>query len=258
MNLQKSHVLNNYLKELANASEDMIAYIDTNICYLAVNDAYAQFHNKSQEEFYGLKVEEIVGKENFPAISQLIQRVLNGEKFTLDGTYTLPDNSIRYEETVFKPVKNSDGTIIGCIATIKDISKQKKEMLNIEASLYEQNELFKMVNNENPDIILIRDYAGKFLFVNDALAKLYATTPENMIGKTDEDFNPNKAQREFFLKNIREVMDTFETVRVYESSTDVNTGEIRYFESIKKPMKDKNGNLNILVIAHDITDMRKK
>jgi len=255
--LQDVNTVNQHLLALANASEDMIAYIDSSMCYLAVNDAYADFHNKPSELFPGLQVEEIVGKANFPAISQLIQRALDGESFTLGGTYTLPNHTTRHEETFFKPVKDSDNSIIGCIAVIKDISKQKEEMLNIEASLYDQHELFKLVNDENPDIIFMRDYEGKFLFVNETLAKLYATTPEEMIGKTDEAFNPNKEQREFYLKNIREIMDKFETVKVLETSTDANTGEIRYFQSIKKPIKDKNGNLRILVIAHDITDMRK-
>jgi PAS domain S-box-containing protein len=157
----------------------------------------------------------------------------------------------------FKPVKNDHNIIIGCVAIIKNISKQKEEVLKIESSLHEQNELFQMVNDENPDIILMRDYDGKFLFVNDALAKLYATTPEEMIGKTDETFNPNKEQRDFFLENIRTIMDKFETEVIYETSTDVHSGEIRYFKSIKKPLKDKHGNLSILVIAHDITDIKE-
>ena len=255
--LEEEHVLKTYLHELANASEDMIAYIDTHMCYLTVNNAYADFHNKPQEIFHGLKVEDIVGKENFPIISKLIQRALNGEKFTLNGTYTLPDNTTRHEETLFKPVKNVDESIVGCIAIIKDISKQKEELLKIEASLYEQYELFKIVNDENPNIILMKNYNGKFLFTNTALATLYNTTPNEMLGKTDADYNSNKEQTDFYLKNIRDIMDRFETVKVFETSTDVNTGEIRHFQSIKKPIKDKDGNLRILVIAHDITDMRK-
>lgn len=135
--------------------------------------------------------------------------------------------------------------------------RKKEEMLRIEDSLYEQVELFKTINDENPDIILMRDYNGKFLYANAALAKLYATTPDQLIGKTDASFNPDKEQRVFYLQNIRDIMDKFETELVYETSTDVHTGETRYFQSIKKPIKDKNGELSILVIAHDITELRQ-
>ena len=246
----------NHLRQLSNASDDMMAFIDTHVCYITVNKAYADFHNKTIDYFKGMHIEDIIGKENYSYISTLLKRSLKGETLTINGTYELPDGNIRYEEMTLKPVITEHETIIGCIAIIKDTSQQKEEVLEIESSLRAQDELFKIVNNENPDIILMRDYDGKFLFVNDALAKLYNTTPSKMIGKTDESFNPNKQQRDFYLKNIREIMDKFETLEVYESSTDVTTGEIRHYRSIKKPIKNKNGNLSILVIAHDITDIR--
>jgi diguanylate cyclase (GGDEF)-like protein/PAS domain S-box-containing protein len=254
--LEQASITIDQLNALVNASDDMMAYIDTDLCYVKVNAAYADFHNKPIEFFTGIKVKDVVGKKNFPQIYTLIQRAFEGESFKINGTYSLENNQIRHEESIFKPVYDDHGMVIACIAVIKDISEEKERFLEIEASLYEQHELFKMVNNENPDIVLIRDYEGRFLFVNKALANLYATTPEKMLGKTDEAFNPNKDQRDFYLENIREIMDRFETVEVCETSTDVKTGEIRHYQSIKKPIRDKHGNLCILVIAHDITDVR--
>ena len=245
------------LRNLADTVKDLLVFIDIHKCYIAVNEAYAKFHNKTVDEFSGVKVEDVIGIENFTHIGPLIQRSLNGESFKISSTYQLPNKKDINGEVSFKPIKNDNNIIIGCVAIIKNISKQKEEVRKIESTLHEQNELFQMVNDENPDIILMRDYDGKFLFVNDALAKLYATTPKEMIGKTDETFNPNKEQRDFFLENIRTIMDKFETEVIYETSTDVNSGEIRYFKSIKKPLKDKHGNLSILVIAHDITDLRE-
>ncbi len=42
-----------------------------------------------------------------------------------------------------------------------------------------------------------------------------------------------------------------------KNSVDAATGEWRHFKSIKRPFKDANGNNQILVIAHDITDVVK-
>ena len=245
------------LRNLVDTVEDLLVFIVIHKCYISVNEAYAKFHNKTVDEFSGVKVEDVIGIENFTHIGPLIQRSLNGESFKISSTYQLPNKKDINGEVSFKPIKNDNNIIIGCVAIIKNISKQKEKVLKIESTLHEQNELFQMVNDENPDIILMRDYDGKFLFVNDALAKLYATTPKEMIGKTDETFNPNKEQRDFFLESTRTIMDEFETKVIYETSTDVNSGKIRYFKSIKKPLKDKHGNLSILVIAHDITDLRE-
>jgi len=51
------------------------------------------------------------------------------------------------------------------------------------------------------------------------------------------------------------IMARGETEVVFEDSRNALTGEIRHFKSIKRPFKDADGNNQILVIAHDITDV---
>jgi len=80
---------------------------------------------------------------------------------------------------------------------------------------------------------------------------------EGLVGKDDGAFNPNREQVAFFLENIQGIMRRFETEVVFEESTDVATGQVRYFQSIKKPLRDADGNLQILVIANDITQVRE-
>lgn len=125
-----------------------------------------------------------------------------------------------------------------------------------EQELLSQRALLRTVIDENPNIILLKDWNGKFLLGNRALATLYGTTPEGLLGKDDGAFNPNAEQVAFFLENVRDVMRRFEMEVVFEESTIVATGEVRYFQSIKKPLRDADGNLQILVIATDITEVR--
>jgi len=118
------------------------------------------------------------------------------------------------------------------------------------------DEIIKTITHETPNIILIKNYDGKFVFGNSKLASLYGTTPEQLVGKCDEDFNPNKEQTDFYLKNIREIMDRNEMQTVCEESTDTTTNETRYYKSIKKPFLDAEGAKHILVVANDITDLQ--
>ncbi len=117
------------------------------------------------------------------------------------------------------------------------------------------NDIINTLTYETPNIIIIKDYDGRFVFGNKVLAELYGTTPENLIGKTDCDFNPNKEQTDFYLKNIQEIMDSNEEQTVYEQSTDADTLEIRHYKSFKKPFEDDKGNKYILVVVNDITDI---
>lgn len=116
--------------------------------------------------------------------------------------------------------------------------------------------LLRTVIDESPDIILMKDWDGRFILGNAALADLYGTTPEDLVGKDDDAFNPNREQVDFYIENVRSVMREGKTVIVEESSTNTATGETRYFHSIKKPLRGPDGEPRILVIAHDVTDLQ--
>lgn len=122
--------------------------------------------------------------------------------------------------------------------------------------LVDANELLRRVIDENPNIILMKDWEGKFLLGNRALARLYGTTPEALVGKDDGAFNPNAEQVAFYLQSVRDVMSQNETQVVTESSTDVNTGQTTYYQSIKVPLTTPQGQKQILVIANDVTELK--
>ncbi|WP_211298126.1 sensor domain-containing diguanylate cyclase [Marinobacterium halophilum] len=120
----------------------------------------------------------------------------------------------------------------------------------------QSDSLMHTVINEAPDIILLKDWNGRFLLCNSALARLYGSTPEQMVGKSDADFNPDQDQVRFYQENIQAVMRSGVVQIIEETSTDVATGEPRYFQSIKKPLKRPDGSDCILVIAHDVTELK--
>lgn len=130
--------------------------------------------------------------------------------------------------------------------------KQQQYRLDLQ----ERENLLRTIIDENPSVILLKDWDGRFIFGNRALANLYGTTTENLVGKDDGAFNPNKEQVEFYRENVRDIMRKGEATVVMEESTDVVTGQSHYYQSIKKPLKDRNGNLTILVIASDVTDLQ--
>lgn len=114
----------------------------------------------------------------------------------------------------------------------------------------------EILNSIN-DVILIKDFQGNFVFCNSKVAELYNSTPREMVGKDDFHFTKNKEQADFFRENVQSIMRRFEKEEVYETSTDANTGEIRYFQSIKIPFRDMKQKLKIAVIAKDITDIMR-
>src|SRR5207244_11191176 len=64
-------------------------------------------------------------------------------------------------------------------------------------------ELLKQVIDADPSLVFVKDWDGKFTLVNKAVAQLYATSPEELLGKSDADFNRNQAEVAHYLGDDR-------------------------------------------------------
>ncbi len=134
------------------------------------------------------------------------------------------------------------------------ITKRKRT----KEKLREQEEFLRHVIDANPNLIFVKDWEGKFTLVNQALADLYGTTVEDLIGKTDADFNPDSAEVEQFLAADRTVMTTLEEKIIPEESVTSPTGAIRWFQTIKKPLIAVDGQARqILGVATEITKRKR-
>ncbi len=150
-----------------------------------------------------------------------------------------------------EPITDTSSVLMGFMAIQTDIQQRKV----IEQDIAYQRGLLKTVIDEMPDVLVVKDDDGKFLLCNRTVADLYRTTPDEMVGKDDGDFGVPDSLNEQFRENVRSIMQKGETEIIYENSIDRNTGETRHFKSIKKPFKNPSGQNQILVIAHDITEL---
>jgi len=132
-----------------------------------------------------------------------------------------------------------------------------RTVVSSESDLRAQHDLLRPVLDESPDLIVVKDHEGNFLLCNEPVARFYGTTPDAMLGKHDGHFSATPEQAEFFRRNVQAIMARGETEVVYEDSTDDRTGETCHFRSIKKPFVGEDGLPRILVIAQDISDIRR-
>ncbi len=115
--------------------------------------------------------------------------------------------------------------------------------------------LLRNVINQMPDVFILKDKDGKFVLCNETLANFYNTTPDEMVGRDDRDFGVPKEMADFFRENIQDIIARGKTEIVYEDSRDAQSGEIRHFKSIKKPIKNEKGEDQVIVIAQDMTEL---
>ena len=70
---------------------------------------------------------------------------------------------------------------------------------------------------------------------------LYGTTVENLIGKTDADFNRNAEQVESFQLKDLEVIDTLQERFIAEEQITDARGTVRWLQTVKRPIIESDG-----------------
>ena len=142
------------------------------------------------------------------------------------------------------------------------LEQMRQRLCELEAERHEaeiavrnSENFLRRVIDEIPDPVVIKDQDGNFLLGNRAVARLYDTTPENLIGKDDSAFGVPQEISDGFRQNVQAIMASGKTTVVIENSRDAASGEIRHYRSTKAPFRGSDGRMQILVIAHDITDI---
>jgi PAS domain S-box-containing protein len=132
----------------------------------------------------------------------------------------------------------------------RDVTEQKRaqEMLN------QQRAFLRQVIDIDPNFIFAKDRAGRFTLVNQSVAATFGTSVEELIGKTDADFNPNVKEVESFRRMDLEVMDSLQERVIPEERITDAQGNIRWLQTVKRPIIGEDGRANhVLGSSTDIT-----
>ena len=132
------------------------------------------------------------------------------------------------------------------------------ERKRAEETLRTQERFLRQVIDANPSLIFVKDWDGRFTLANQAVADIYGSTVDGLIGKGDAAFNPNREEVDHFLRDDREVMTSQRPKFIPEESvTDVRRGVTRWFQTVKVPLAAGDGGArHVLGVATEITDRK--
>jgi PAS domain S-box-containing protein len=155
-------------------------------------------------------------------------------------------------EIGLNPVHTGDGVFV--VASLVDISRRKQA----EEALLRERNLLRTLIDQLPDYIFVKDTRRCFVTANAAMARLMGvTTPEELVGKSDEDFYPEHAAGEFRSDEER-VLRGEPITSKDEPHTD-HEGRVFEILTTKLPLRDAAGHIIGLVgISRDVTQFKLK
>src|SRR5260370_9043209 len=117
----------------------------------------------------------------------------------------------------------------------------------------------RKVLDTTPSPIFVKDSDGRYTLANQALADAYKTTIDNLIGKTDRDFNFTEDDVTRFLQQDRQVMLTLRNHFIREEPViNPQTNEVSWFQKTKVPLLSPDGKCRgILGVVSEITEHKR-
>ncbi|HEY9761487.1 MAG TPA: PAS domain S-box protein [Trichocoleus sp.] len=231
-----------------------LARID-NYQIFRVNAVHRQLFGYSDAELETMSFADFTYPDDLAQDIERVKQMLNGEipGFQMEKRFIKKNGNVILTRMTVALIRNRDGSPLYSMAMMEDITEQKQS----ERLLQTQQAFLRRLIDTVPNLIFVKNWEGRFTLVNQATADTYNTTIENLVGKTDADFNPNTAEVEQFLAVDREVMNTLCTTVLEETITS-STGQQRYFQTIKSPLLSADGHSReILGVATDISDRKQ-
>ncbi len=228
---------------------------------------------------------DILQKEDYPTYFQIMQQsrllvaneVLNGKHTQeLLATYYIPfkissciDAPIRlHGETIgvvcldhIGPPREwtmEEQSFAGSLADAVAMAVEQRRRKKAEDALEKSEATLKEVLNLDPNLIFAKDIHGHFILVNEAVANIYGTTVEDLLGKTDADFAKSEEEVRNFRKDDLEVIQTGKRKFIPEETITDAAGQTRYLQTTKIPFVLLGSNEPALLgVSVDITLRRK-
>ncbi len=174
----------NQLDAVFKASPDLLILADTNSRYLAVNPAYCQFMDKSQEELIGKtyldifppEIANIYRESDIETLQLKNVKVYEREAFNVDGLK-------KWLQVIKSPIIDSEGKATGILTTIRDITEKKQ----VEQDLLDSQERYHGLADATFEAIFISE-KGICVDVNQMVSKMYGYDYSESIGMYGTDF----------------------------------------------------------------------
>ena len=229
-----------------------IAYLDRKLKYTFVNQAFANWVCRPQDEIYGKTPYDIMPHDVNSFLRPIIKRAQEGENVDYERIGVSADGQRRWMHGRIAPDLDATGTVRGLYCTEYDIHDLKLT----EQALATREEQLRLFTDNIPEPVVYVDTDRNYTFVNDAFLRLVGFDREEVIGKSAKEVLGEDAfefQQPFIDRAARGEDVTYEREadrRQRPHSAGCATRSSRTCASTRRSRA-------IYIVGHDITDLKE-
>lgn len=239
------------LEQIFTALPEALVYTNVKREIIRVNPAFTSIFGYTSEEVIG-KTTELLYENNEDFIAQAKNNNTASKSKTYEINYCHKNGKSFPSETISTHVRDGANNLVGQIKLIRDITRRKQT----ENEIATQKSFLQLVIDSVPNYIFVKDIESRFKLINKALADDFGASVKDIIGKLDSDFSPKEEEFKQFNNDDYEVITTGEEKFIPEEKMTTAKGELRWLQTIKRPIVDNDGATFVLGVCADITERK--
>jgi two-component system sensor kinase FixL len=236
---------------LADTAPVMIWMSNTDMGCTYVNRLWQSFTGRTLEQELGEGWTEDIHEEDLQRCLAAYNRAFDArEPLSIEYRMRCQDGGYRWVQCNGVPRFSAAQGFVGYLKSCVDINERKQR----DEVLIREKAFLRQVIDITPTLLFAKDREGRFTLANKAVADIYGTTVDALIGKTDADFNPNKEEVELFRQMDLVVMDSLQERFIAEEPITDAAGRLHWLQTVKRPILEKDGTAKqVLGASTDIT-----
>ena len=243
--------------------------LDNSVDYIYIKDTKSRFIKVNKKSAWALgntTPDEVIGKTDFDYFPDIADQTRKDEQQIMETgepqinkslEILFADGTKHWVSISKAPFYDKNGAVRGIVGISRDITKGK----NQELKNHQQATFLSKILDTSPNCMYVKDQQGKYILANKAIADLYQTTPEEMIGRTDIDFADQAilkpVEADYFIDVDAEAIKTKTTKIVPSEAFTWNDGTKHYFYTTKTPITYHGDPNCVLGISIDITKSKQ-
>jgi PAS domain S-box-containing protein len=228
-----------------------IAYLDRELNYRFVNQAFANLARLPQEKIYGRPPSEVLARDVANFLRPILKRAQGGEAVEYERVGLTTVGAQRWMHGRIVPDLDAARQVRGVYCTEYDIH----ELKTTEQALAAREEQLRLFTDNIPEPVVYLDAERRFAFVNEAFLDLTGLERERVAGREPAEVMADERrimQDEYVARALAGESVTYERPVV-----DVN-GRTRWFRARIVPDFHFDGKIRgLYVVGHDITDLKQ-
>lgn len=219
-----------------------------------ISPAYAHIWGRNCDDLYASRQSfmDFLHPEDRERVIASFRDIVRGEH-EIEYRIIRPDGEIRWIRDRAFPIKNKSGEVYRVVGIAEDISDRKQ----VQKDLQDAQQMYQQILDAITDTILVKGPDSRIIWANKAFREYCEIDNTQLANVSKNQVKEIDCIKQYLLDDAS-VFRTGQAIQIYEEPNTSPDGGVRYFDTIKSPIFNTEGQVVMTVgVSRDATERKQ-